>query len=502
MLPEEPPDTADPPPPPAPPAVTGFPEEPAGPAAPPELQSGGTWVAVEVAEDTLEFDLPEDSWDNFFEDGLPEAPRPAVAAAEPVADPEGADLPVVEPGAEHQAEPVAETLPETPVDTPVDTPAETWSETESRLAPPDELAEDLGPGPAGDPEAGTAPADEFAEFDDLDADPALDVGRGIGSATVDQAGIYRALSAERDLALDDDADWQAQLAEVAGDEDDGAPAPVYVISDDPAAAAEPPVAAPPLPAASALDPPAAPDGPVVAWEEPDDPAATRAPAPLPADFVPDLPAGPGLAAAAAATPAPARDGAGFGDRPFVWQPPPAPPADTAPHRGYLAGSLLAALLLLTQLLHHNRDTLATYPALTEPLRRLYAALDLPLWPAWDLRAYELRSSEAVADRSHPGALDVLARIAVVGNEAVGLPLVRVTLRDRFNAAIGSRVFQPAEYLARATPLREPVAPGTQIPVEVSLKDPGRDAQGFDVDICLMTRRDGITCRSEREPFAR
>ena len=146
--------------------------------------------------------------------------------------------------------------------------------------------------------------------------------------------------------------------------------------------------------------------------------------------------------------------------------------------------------------------LATHPALTEPLQRLYAALGLPLWPAWDLRAYAPRNAEAVADRSSPGALDILARIAVVGTEPVGLPLVRVTLRDRFSQPIGTRVFSPAEYLARNPRPREPVIPGTLIPVEISLKDPGADALGFDVDICLMNRRDGIVCRSEREPFAR
>jgi hypothetical protein len=80
--------------------------------------------------------------------------------------------------------------------------------------------------------------------------------------------------------------------------------------------------------------------------------------------------------------------------------------------------------------------------------------------------------------------------------------VRVTLRDRFGESLGSRVFQPAEYLSRNTPLREPVSPGTLIPVEISLKDPGRDAQGFDVDICVMSRQDGISCRGDREPFAR
>ena len=68
--------------------------------------------------------------------------------------------------------------------------------------------------------------------------------------------------------------------------------------------------------------------------------------------------------------------------------------------------------------------------------------------------------------------------------------------------MGSRVLKPDEYLGKNSRPREPVSPGTLIPVEIRLKDPGTDAQGFDVDICLMNQRDGMTCQSEREPFAR
>ena len=352
--------------------MPGFPEEPAAAALPPELQAAGTWVPLPVNEDTLEFDIPEDRWSNFFEGG---APRTTEA-------------------------------------TPDSTPA--------------------------------------------------DIGAGLGSATVDQTGLYRALSAESaGLNLDDDEDWRALLAELPDDE---TPDPVYVIGEEPL-----------LPGPS--------------WEKP---------APLPADLTGDwaLPA-PGAALPSAE--APPR----MADEPFMWKP---PQEVRQPRAGlqwtYTAGSMLLALLLVIQVLHYQRDQLATHPALTEPLQRLYAALGLPLWPAWDLRAYAPRNAEAVADRSSPGALDILARIAVVGTEPVGLPLVRVTLRDRFSQPIGTRVFSPAEYLARNPRPREPVIPGTLIPVEISLKDPGADALGFDVDICLMNRRDGIVCRSEREPFAR
>jgi hypothetical protein len=380
-------------------ALSGFPAEPPGPGSPPELQATATYVPVPVSEHTLEFDIPEESWSNFFEATEPEN----VASPNPDREP----VFIVTGEAEEPTLPDAEA--------------------------------EAGPDAA------------------------------------DQAGLYRTLPGDAgSLNLDDDADWQALLEEVQ--DDDALRAPVYVISGEPAQD--------PGDALLLSDPP---------WDDPL-PAGAAAPARMPADFAADLPgtatapAGPDFLAA---------------DQPFIWRPP-APPttAESGRHWGYTAGAVLAALLLVVQLLHHQRDELATIPTLTEALQRTYNGLGLPLWPAWDLRAYELRNSEAVADRSSPGALDILARIAVVGNDPVGLPLVRVTLRDRFAQSLGTRVFQPEDYLGRNPRPREPMSPGTLIPVEISLRDLGADAQGFDVDVCLMTRRDGITCRGERGPFVR
>lgn len=443
QVPDTGPDETPAPAPEEPPSLPGFPAEPAARAAPPELQAAATYVPLPVSDDTLEFDIPEDSWSNFFDAQAPAPVPPPITASLPPSGAAPDDGLVAESAAETESAADLETEPKT----------ESESESES------EFEFDAG-----------------ADAEEEPAAPAPDVGTGLGSDTVDQAGLYKALSAETGRALDDDADWQALLAEV---QDDAPPEPVYVIGE-----AEAPVEPEEVPL------------PEVAWDESaaDD---TRAPAPLPADFAPEL-AGP-----AKHEPMPgANREPSIADRPFIWQPP-VPPVDrSGRHWGYTAGSVLAALLLLTQLLHQQREELATNPTLMEPLRRTYAALGQPLWPAWDLRSYELRTSEAVADRSSPGALDILGRIAVVGNDRVGLPLVRVTLRDRFGEPLGSRVFQPAEYLGRNTALREPVSPGTLIPVEISLKDPGRDAQGFDVDVCVMSGRDGVTCRADREPFAR
>ncbi len=452
-----------------------LPTEPHPPAPIPEpTPEPSPEPSPEPADDeVLEFNIPEDSWTHFFEKGLPTAPP--FAAGAPA-------------GNEAAAEP--EVVPE----------------------PELEPASELEPKPEQEPELELEPeGDAVAE-----PEHEHDIGTGIGSETVDQVGLYRALSAEaaaeaapeaaaeeppteepkepEELELPHkDDDWQTLLDEMP--EDDAVVEPVYVISEErlPEAPVGPP-AEPALPSDDPLDAPLAMEG---AWDE-SVLDRTSTPAPLPADFAAHLHTTDEPPATADEEPP-----ITVADRPFVWTPPVPPPEKHPAGRWiYTVGSAVLLLLLATQVIHQQRDRLATYPALTEAMTRLYAALDLPLWPAWDLRAYEVRQYEAIADRSSIGALDVLARIAVVGNEPVGLPLVRITLTDRFGKPLGVRVFNPGEYLGNNPRPREPLVPGTMIPVDIHLKDPGADAQGINIDLCLMNRRSGLTCRAELEPFAR
>lgn len=381
------------------------PEPEPPPAAHPETASGPTpgsgptTLRDDSAEDPLEFNVPEDSWSNFFE-------TPAVGPASP---------------------------PALPAQSPAEGTASPFAELEA-----DEVQR-----PA-------APVTE----------PPAETG----------AGVFRALSESELRATGEDGEWQALLAEVREWEPEE---PIYVLGEDSDGdTAEHPVLA-------------------IDADTPADPAGT---------------AGSNATAAAVAEAAidaepEAEAEQSLASQPFIWGPPPAPPEQRR-HWAWMAGGVVLALAGSLQLIHFERDSLATHPRLTEPLQRLYRALDMPLYPAWDLSSYELRGSEAVAGRTNPAALEILARIAVVGNAPTGLPLVRVRLRDRFGKELGSRVFTPGDYLAGAPAPREPVTPGTLIPVQITLRDPGTDAYGFDVDICLMTQRDGIICRAERQPFVR
>lgn len=233
-----------------------------------------------------------------------------------------------------------------------------------------------------------------------------------------------------------------------------------------------------------------------------DPLAADDPVPDPwPDIDPDAPPW-DEAPAGAPAPEPRR----AADFPPLWADRPAWPPEPEPRSRravlWTAGSAVLALALGLQVAVQQRDELATHATWGPQLRQAFEAVGLTVYPAWNLASYEVRGSEAVAGRSAPGALDVIATVAVVGKEPVGLPLVRVTLRDRWNGPLGSRVFPARDYLDRASTVREPLAPGTLVPVRIRIADPGTDAFGYEVDVCLMDRRVGLTCQAEREPFRR
>lgn len=189
-----------------------------------------------------------------------------------------------------------------------------------------------------------------------------------------------------------------------------------------------------------------------------------------------------------------------------WGPPPSfgtrQPARRSHAGRWFAASLVAALLLAAQLLHQFRDELAASPAYGAAVRGVYARLGLPLDPDWPLDAYEIRSRKAQVRKSAQGTLDIAAEIAVTSSYPVGLPVLRVVLLDRWSNIIASGEFGPAEYLAETPPSSSVYPPGALIPVAISLEDPGDNATGWDLDVCMPNRHAGLRCKKARDPFQR
>jgi len=161
-----------------------------------------------------------------------------------------------------------------------------------------------------------------------------------------------------------------------------------------------------------------------------------------------------------------------------------------------AGAVLALLILTVQIVNHYRDELAASPRFGRPLTALYASLGVQLAPHWDLRAYDVRQLGASTDPAGSGVITVRASIKNAAARPQPLPLLRVTLQDRFGNRIAARDVAPRFYVPRTMPESSYLAGGQRIDAEMGFVDPGANAVGFEIDACLPASGGGITCAND------
>jgi predicted Zn finger-like uncharacterized protein len=160
------------------------------------------------------------------------------------------------------------------------------------------------------------------------------------------------------------------------------------------------------------------------------------------------------------------------------------------------GAALAAVLLVAQIVNHDRDELAASARFNRPLTSLYGALGIKLFPHWDLHAYDVRQLGAEADPQGVGVITVRASIKNGAAQPQPLPLLRVTLQDRFGNRIAARDVAPKAYLPDVIPAASFLSAGQRIDAEMGFADPGADAVGFEIDACLPARGGGIACAND------
>ena len=161
---------------------------------------------------------------------------------------------------------------------------------------------------------------------------------------------------------------------------------------------------------------------------------------------------------------------------------------------YLAGALVLALLLGAQLVHHYRTELAGVDALRGPLTSLYGRLGVPLVPHWDIGAYEVH--QLGAETPTAGELTVRASVKNTAPRLQPLPLLRVTVQDRFGNAVAARDVPPASYVKSGTRARDYLSAGQRIDAEVAFVDPGQNAVGFEIDACLELTAGRVVCAND------
>jgi hypothetical protein len=63
-------------------------------------------------------------------------------------------------------------------------------------------------------------------------------------------------------------------------------------------------------------------------------------------------------------------------------------------------------------------------------------------------------------------------------------VLRLTLQDRYGGRVGSRDFEPGEYLHSAPTANELLGAGQRVDADIAIVDPGKEAVGFEMDVCL------------------
>jgi predicted Zn finger-like uncharacterized protein len=157
-------------------------------------------------------------------------------------------------------------------------------------------------------------------------------------------------------------------------------------------------------------------------------------------------------------------------------------------------AIVLGLLLVIQVVHNNREFLAAHGPLAPLLRALYSSAGAPISAAANLSIYELRQWGVTGDPAAEGTLRVRASIMNTAPQFEPYPLLRVTLANRFGTRIGMRDFDAAEYTGK--PVAALLKPGERVDATMSIRDPGTDAEGFEIDVCLRASDKHITCASE------
>jgi predicted Zn finger-like uncharacterized protein len=160
------------------------------------------------------------------------------------------------------------------------------------------------------------------------------------------------------------------------------------------------------------------------------------------------------------------------------------------------GAAVLLVVLAAQAVNHSRDALATHARLSRPLTALYAALGVSLRPHWDLHAYDVRQLGASVDSGSGGEITVRASIRNGGVQPQPLPLLRVTLEDRFGTPLASRDVSPRDYLPGAVPASSFLSVDQRIDAEMAFVDPGSRAVGFEIDACLPTGGGAVACAND------
>jgi predicted Zn finger-like uncharacterized protein len=172
------------------------------------------------------------------------------------------------------------------------------------------------------------------------------------------------------------------------------------------------------------------------------------------------------------------------------------PVKQRPSWQYLSGIAALVLLLLVQLIHNNRQTLVLSNSVGPLVSQVYGWFGVPLMPRWDLAAYSVQQRGAEAEGVEGNRLRVRLSLHNESTRVQPMPLLRLTLQDRYGNAVATRDLEPRDYLPKRVVEQRLLEPDQRIDMELHVIDPGKAAIGFEIDACLRAESGSIGCANE------
>jgi hypothetical protein len=160
--------------------------------------------------------------------------------------------------------------------------------------------------------------------------------------------------------------------------------------------------------------------------------------------------------------------------------------------GVVAGIVALVLILAAQSMHQMRESLVMAPVIGAPLSSIYRAIGRPVTPNWDISGWRFEATKGSTDEDD-AVLTIYSRVGNKSAEPLPYPLISVSLTDRFEDIIGSKVLEPGEYLAETFDPRRPVAPGDTFSAVISIEAPSAAATGFKLNVCYRQAGGKLKC---------
>jgi hypothetical protein len=169
-----------------------------------------------------------------------------------------------------------------------------------------------------------------------------------------------------------------------------------------------------------------------------------------------------------------------------WQP---------PKHSMAAAAGLLFVVLLVQVIHHSREALAVSPTFQSTIAPVYRMIGSPVTPAWDVTGWRFEATKG-STGDDDKVLTIYSRVGNNSEQTLPYPLVHLSLTDRFEEIVGSRVLEPSEYLFDDADPRRPLRPGETFNAVIAIDSPSAEATGFKLNVCYRLTNGQLRCAIE------